>query len=241
MRRRTASRAFLSARIPTAFFTALVFAATFSLAVVAQAKADQPGRGLTAEFETEYLKFIADHHFAALRMTELAAGTQLNPPMPEVSPDDRVSPTPNFPPAEPKATLAEIKSLARQANRTQREEILRAQTFLRDYYGIEYQPSISPVNQQRIQILEQSAPGDDFNIDFLEVFSRHHYTATTSSTECQVAADIVHVDLQGYCRGIVNGQVMQINTMRQLLCEEYQICDYQPLEGLRGRSSGGEG
>lgn len=39
------------------------------------AQADEPGRGLTAQFEINYLKFIIDHHYSALRITELAAGT----------------------------------------------------------------------------------------------------------------------------------------------------------------------
>lgn len=241
MPHRTFSLAFMFKRIPTAFFTALVFAAIFSFAVIAPAKADQPGRGLTASFEMEYLKFIIDHHYSALRMTELTAGTQLNAPMPEISPTDGTSPTPNFAFTEAKASSDELKSLARRENRTQREEILEAQGFLSDYYGIDYSPSISPENQQRIDILEQTPPGAQFDIAFIEIFSRHHYDATTRSTECQVAVDPSHVELQGYCRGIVNGQVMQIGMMRNLLCEEYQICDYQPLEGLRGRSSGGEG
>ena len=37
--------------------------------------ADGPGRGFTAQFEIDFLKFTIDHHFGALRMTELAAGT----------------------------------------------------------------------------------------------------------------------------------------------------------------------
>ena len=48
-----------------------------SCAAVAVVGADAPGRGLTAPFEREYLRFVIDHHFAALRITELAAGTDL--------------------------------------------------------------------------------------------------------------------------------------------------------------------
>ena len=36
---------------------------------------ERRGRGLTATFEVSYLKTAIDHHFSALRMTELAAGT----------------------------------------------------------------------------------------------------------------------------------------------------------------------
>ncbi len=194
-----------------------------------------PGRGLARDFEINYLTFIINHHFAALRMTELNAGTQQTAPTPDISPNDNITPSPNFAPTQAKATLPELKSLARRANRTQREEILEAQRLLREFYGMEHQPRISPENQQRIDILERTPPGEAFNANFIEVFSRHHYTATTRSSACIVASDVKHIDLERYCQGIVAGQLRQIDIMRHLLCSEYQICDYQPLVGLKGR------
>jgi uncharacterized protein (DUF305 family) len=173
-------------------------------------------------------------------MMELARGTLVNPPMPQVSPDDRVPPTTGFAPTEPKAALDEMKSLTRQANRIQREEILQAQTFLHDFYGIEHAPVITPENQQMINILKQAAPGHDFIHNFLEILSRHHYMATTRSSECIVASDVAHVDLEECCRGIVYMQLMEIDEMRHLLCEQYGICDYQTLTGIKGRHSGQE-
>jgi uncharacterized protein (DUF305 family) len=53
-------------------FAILVFAVSLSLSVLKPAKADQAGRGLVKQIEIPYLQFIIDHHFAALRMTELA-------------------------------------------------------------------------------------------------------------------------------------------------------------------------
>ncbi len=202
-------------------------------------RADEPGRGITAQFEIDYLKFIADHHFAALRMTELAAGTD---PMrdAEISPNEGTSPSPNKPATPAKATINDIKSLARMANRGQREEILTALKFLREWYGIEYQPQVSIINNIRILVLEQAAAGDEFNHYFLETFSRHHYTAMTRSLECQVSSELNHKALQRYCRGIVNSQLNQIDAMRELLCDRYQICDYQPLVGVKGRHTGDE-
>ncbi|MCP9496916.1 MAG: DUF305 domain-containing protein [Pyrinomonadaceae bacterium MAG19_C2-C3] len=222
----------------------MLLAVVFALGTLAlppvQTKADEPGRGLTRQFEINYLKFIADHHFAALRMTELAAGTD-HVRDDEISPAEGTSPSPNTQPTPAKATLDMIKSLARRANRTQREEILTAQRFLREWYGINYQPRISPINRVRIEILERAQAGDEFNHFFLEVFSRHHYTALTSSLDCQVASELRHDALERYCRGIVNGQLNQIAEMRNILCDRYQICDYQPLRGIKGRHSGDRG
>src|SRR5690242_5801377 len=67
--------------------------------------ASEPGRGATAELERNYLQFIIDHHFAALRMTELAAGTE-ETVTDAISPNDRVHPTPGFEPTDPRAQAA---------------------------------------------------------------------------------------------------------------------------------------
>ena len=60
------------------------------------AHADGPGRGATAQFEKNYLVFIINHHYSALRMTELAAGTDLTRDAQVVAPQEVTSPTPGF-------------------------------------------------------------------------------------------------------------------------------------------------
>ena len=135
-------------------FSVVLFTLALLLSIVAlPARADEPGRGITAQFEIDYLKFIADHHFSALRMTELAAGTDLIRDA-EISPNEGNAPTPNKPATPAKATINEIKSLARKANRGQREEILAALGFLRDWYGIEYQPQIMVELVARCRLFE---------------------------------------------------------------------------------------
>lgn len=209
-------------------------------AAYAQSPENGPGRGLTAPFEIEYLKTTIDHHFAALRMTELAAGTDAVRDD-EIRNNEGTSPSPGFPPTPAKATLNEIKSMARQANRTQREEIQRAQRMLRQWYGIQYQPHISPVNAARIEILEQAPAGDQFNHLFLEIFGRHHFTIAARSLEAIVSRELEHQQLDRYARSILEGQMNQINDMRDLLCREYNICDLQPYVGIKGRHTGDEG
>ena len=56
---------------PMHSFVTLFMALLSVLITVAPLSAAEPRRG------TDYLKFIIDHHFSALRMTELAAGTDL--------------------------------------------------------------------------------------------------------------------------------------------------------------------
>jgi uncharacterized protein (DUF305 family) len=209
------------------------------LAVPLTTRAEQPGVGLTARFEVRFMKEAIDHHYAALRMTELAAGTDPTRD-PEISPEEGTSPTPDTDVTEPKATLDEIKSLARRNNRMQREEILMTQMLLRDWYGIEYQPHLSKMARATIQLLEKAAAGDEFNHLFLETFSRHHFIITARATECLGSLDQRHDALRRMCRGILEGQLNDIDEMRELLCREYHICDLIPLSGLKGRHSADE-
>ena len=203
-------------------------------------QAEEPGRGLTARFEVSYLKSIADHHLSALRMTELAAGTDATRD-PAISPTEGTSPTPDSQPVEAKAASEELKSLARRNNRMQREEILTALKFLRDWYGMEYSPKIDKRGQAQIALLEQAPAGKEFDHLFMEVLSRHHYLALRPSTQCQVSAELEHHMLHRYCSGIVHGQINDIADMREMLCRDFSVCDYQPLAGLKGRHSGSEG
>ena len=196
--------------------------------------ADEPGRGRTASFEVSYLRFIIDHHFSALRMTELAAGTDVTREA-KIDPHEGTSPSPGFEDTPAKATLEDILSMARGANRMQREEILRAQMFLREWYGQEYMPRLRPSGRVLIGLLEKAAPGREFDRVFLQAFSRHHYEALHPSLDCQVSRELRHDDLERYCAGIVHAQVSEITDMRKLLCREFGICDFIPGAFRTGR------
>jgi hypothetical protein len=89
--------------------TAGIIAGLATACLLQTARADEPGRGLTARYEVGYLKFIADHHLSALRMTELAVGTDLTRD-PAISPDEGTSPTQNTQPvqARPSPTLSSL-------------------------------------------------------------------------------------------------------------------------------------
>lgn len=203
-------------------------------------RAEEPGRGLTARFEQRYLEFIIDHHYAALRMTELAAGRNAFRSA-GISPLEGTAPTPGTAGTTARSRSADIRSLARRNNRAQREEILKAQSFLKAWYGTEHRPELRPENQAQIALLEQAPAGPAFDHLFLEVFSRHHFTALAPSAGCQAASDVAHTSLHRYCAGIVHAQLNDIADMREMLCKRFQICDYQPVVGLKGRHSGGDG
>ncbi|MFS0754316.1 DUF305 domain-containing protein [Noviherbaspirillum sp. 1P10PC] len=207
--------------------------ATAILAIaVPAAQASGPGRGATAEFEKAYLEFIIDHHYSALRMTELAAGTDLQRDAPVDNAQEGTAPTPDTNPTPAKATDDQIRSMSRQANRTQREEILKAQRLLREWYGVNHTPQLQPQGRQAIQQLERTPTGTEFNRTFLQTFSNHHYRALFPSLACQVKRDIDHGELERYCSGIVHSQTNGINDMREMLCKKFSICDFVPTANL---------
>jgi len=211
---------------------AVIGVSTLLALAVSPASADGPGRGQTADFEKAYLQFIIDHHYSALRMTELAAGTDLQRDAPIDNPQEGTSPTPNTNSTPAKAADNEIKSMSRQANRMQREEILKAQKFLRDWYGINYTPQLQGPGRQAIQQLEQTPAGPEFDRTFLQTFSNHHYRALFPSLACQVKRDIDHDGLERYCSGIVHAQTNEINDMREMLCKKFSLCDFLPTANL---------
>lgn len=201
------------------------------VAIAGAASADGPGRGSTATFEKNYLVFIIDHHYSALRMTELAAGTDTQRSAAVSNPSEGTSPTPGFGASVAKASDDQIRSMSRQANRTQREEIMRAQRFLRDWYGVQHQPQLTADGQRMIATLESTPAGTQFNQTFLRTFSNHHLSALAPSLHCQVKSDIDHASLHRYCENIVVTQKNQINEMRDMLCKQFSDCGFMPATG----------
>lgn len=202
-------------------------------AVAGGAAADGPGRGSTATFERNYLVFIIDHHYSALRMSELAAGTDTQRDAAVSNPSEGTAPTPGFAATVAKASDDQIRSMARQANRTQREEIMKAQRFLRDWYGVQHEPQLSAEGRNMLTVLDSTPAGPQFNQTFLRMFSNHHLSALAPSVHCQVKSDIAHIGLLRYCENIVVTQKNGINDMREMLCKNYSDCGFVPATGDR--------
>jgi uncharacterized protein (DUF305 family) len=103
--------------------------------------------------------------------------------------------------------------------------------------GITYEPRLTDDALEAIAHLEEAEAGKAFDIEVMEIFSRHHFTIVQPTTECLVASELRHYKLRRLCRGFVENQIADIDEMRHLLCEKYGICDYQPLEGMEGHHS----
>lgn len=164
----------------------------------------------------QYLRFTIDHHFSALRLTELAAGTA------SVGSTSNFAGAPDvFPASLAKATDPVALQIATEANAAQRMEIIEGQNFLRTYYGIDFVPTLQPVFAPLIATLDAAASGNPFNIAFLETFTGHHASLIPPSQQCTTAAP--QPDVRDYCASIVESQTRQINQMRAELASVYGI------------------
>lgn len=219
--------------------TTLASAVAIALAQT-PAVADSPGQGKTARFEVEFMKMTIDHHFSALRMTELAAGTDMQR-SPEIAASEGTSPSPGFAATPAKATLDDLKSMARRNNRMQREEIMTMQRFLRQWYGIEYHPRLREDGKAAIALLERTPHGAAFNRQFYVSLSQHHYMLMEPVNGCMTGSDLMHQELRQECRMAWHNQIADIEMMRSELKKHFGIVDFQPFRGLEPMHGSGGG
>ena len=106
------------------------------------------------------------------------------------------------------------------------------QRFLRDWYGIDYQPRLREDGKVAINLLEKVQPGADFNRLFYETLSRHHYMLMKPVNGCMTGSDLMHRDLRRECQGMWHSQIADIGMMRNELKKHFGIVGYQPFRGL---------
>lgn len=205
-----------------------VTAAMWSGVFDARASAIQPELQRTAVVERLFLQGLIDHHYAALRLTELAVGTEMGAPGSAIDPNEQTSGSPTFPQTAGRAVSARVKSLARKNNRIQREEILHAQTMLHDLYGIDHVPQLTADGVCMINRLSQVPAGQGFDDTFLRTMTLHHYLALKPVTDCLTGLDTSHSELERCCRGLLDRQLNEIDEMRHMLCEDFNDCEYIP-------------
>ena len=97
------------------------------------------------------------------------------------------------------------------------------QTWLRDWYGIDYEPQMTSGAQKQMQKLA-ALSGAEFEIEFMKMMIRHHATAVVRAQQCQEKA--YHAELMYLCENIEAAQRAEIELMTTWLCEWYNICNY---------------
>lgn len=149
------------------------------------------------QYEIRFLTEMIDHHAMAVMMAELCEGRTVHP---------------------------ELLQLCRQIRESQLEEIATMQTWLEDWYGIEHEPEMTPGMGNQMQKLA-SLSGAEFEIEFMKMMIRHHWTAVVRAQQCQKKA--YHMELIQLCGNIESDQLREIQQMGMWLCEWYDICGYR--------------
>lgn len=185
--------AYSSSRTTVALVLTLL--AGFALLIPTKAAADEPApQPGTARFEVDFLTDMIDHHAMAIDMGQMCLE---------------------------KAIHEELRELCANIVATQSEEIETMQAWLNSWYGITHEPQMKPGDMKKMERLA-TLTGAEFEIEFMEMMSRHHAKAVNTASRCVDRA--YHEELQALCSDIVATQTAEIQLMRSWLCDWYDIC-----------------
>ena len=154
--------------------------------------------------EINYMKFTVDHHAMGIMMAQMCVA---------------------------KAVHEELSELCARNIEQQSQELSLLQSWLRDWYGITYEPRMTPGDQRMMEHLAELT-GAAFEIEFMETFSRHHHQIIQRSRP--VAKQAEHEPLRELAAGIIAAQSADIQAMLTWLCAWYDICHprfgFEPAE-----------
>ena len=159
------------------------------------ASAPAPDRA-TSKFEIDFMEDMIDHHAMAIMMAEMCLEKDL-------------------------IHEQELGGLCANIVSTQTAEMQKMQTWLREWYGITYEPEMKPgmMNQmEKLAVLN----GAEFEIEFMQMMIKHHKKAVKEGETCLKKA--YHAELLELCGDIVENQTAEIQLMQTWLCQWYDIC-----------------
>lgn len=175
----------------------LILAACVLLATPSEADGPAPTQR-QARYEVRFLTGMIDHHHMAVMMSEMCLNRDLHP---------------------------ELLALCQQIHETQMMEIEEMQVWLLDWYGIEYEPQMTPGMMHQMERMA-SLSDTEFEIEFMKRMIRHHWLAVIEARHCQESA--FHPELIALCESIEATQTVEITLMQEWLCTWYGICNYGP-------------
>lgn len=142
-----------------------------------------------AGLEINYLEFVADHHLSGVKMAEICVD---------------------------KAVHAELRADCQRDLVNQQAEIELVLDLLRQYYGIDYTPTLD--GEGRLTQLERLS-GSAFEIRFLEEFPRHHKTVIQRSEP--LTRNAVHDEVRQLAENIIAAQTADAIRMVTWKCQWY--------------------
>lgn len=181
-------------RLGTSVAIVAALAAALAAPVAASAPASDPA---AARFEVRFMETMIDHHTMAIEMAELCPGRAVHQPLLD--------------------TCASIIS-------TQSAERSEMETWLGDWYGVTYSPTMRPGDMRMLQQMA-SMTGSEFEIDFMERMIGHHSKAVVQASTCLRLAE--HAELLTTCQNIISSQTAEIRLFQTWLCDWYDVCHYR--------------
>jgi uncharacterized protein (DUF305 family) len=164
-----------------------------SALVAAPVAASGPAPDRAAQqFEIKFMERTIEHHMMGVEMAELCVEKTTAPP-----------------PAGDATLVETCETIA--ADQSAEAEQLR--TWLRDWYGIDFEPKMSGGMLNQLERLS----GEDFDIAVSEMFIKHHLRQIKSSTKCLLRAE--HEELQQFCQHTIDVQSADIVTFQDILRE----------------------
>jgi uncharacterized protein (DUF305 family) len=173
----------------------LAAVAAVVISTAVYASAPAPNRDQSV-FEVRFMTAMIDHHMMAVMTSELCMERAIHP------------------------ELLLVCELIREA---QLDEIATMQLWLEEWYGVEHETEMTPGMQNQMQKLA-ALSGAEFEIEFMKMMVRHHWTAVVRARECQDRA--YHTELIQLCAEMEAMQLAEIELMGTWLCEWYDICNY---------------
>jgi uncharacterized protein (DUF305 family) len=122
-----------------------------------------------------------------------------------------------------RAVHEELRTLCEQMREAQMQEIVQMQTWLEEWYGVQYEPQMTKGGQKQMARLAQSS-GKEFEIEFMQEMIKHHSRAIVAAEQCQKRA--YHPELIELCENMEWTQTEEIHLMSDWLCEWYNICEF---------------
>jgi len=165
-----------------------------------QASAPAPTQA-QQRYEVQFMTEMIDHHAMAVMTAELCMERAVHP---------------------------ELRAMCEQIRHVQLEEIATLQTWLEEWYGVEHEPSMTPGMENHMRKMA-ALSGADFEIEFMKMMIRHHWTAVVRAQQCQRRA--YHTSLIEMCEDIESAQKAEIRIMGEWLCQWYGICEYRTGQG----------
>lgn len=157
--------------------------------------AEQPApEESTARYEFDFLTGMVDHHAMAVETAEMCVE---------------------------KAIHGELRTLCQEIIEAQTAEIATMQSWLEEWYGVTYEPSMSSGDMQRMERMARM-DAEDFEVAFMEMMTRHHRTAIREASGCMEHAS--HAALVELCQRIIETQSEEITVMQEWLCDWYDRC-----------------